>query len=309
MILTITLNASIDKRYVVAAAREGEVNRVIECAYTPGGKGLNVASAAALAGAKVMAAGLVGGYAGKYIEAELDKRGINNRFYHLDKESRSCVNIWDKEKGIQTEYLEPGFEVTQAEFETFMEQLNPLVDQADVITVSGSIPGGLDGTAYKRIIYMVKAKNKKVILDTSGELLCQGIEAKPTLIKPNIDEIKMLTGTNCDTKEELIAAAIRLYQSGVAIVVISLGAKGSVVVCGEGIYQARVPVIKAVNTVGCGDAMVAGLAAGLERQYDMVKTIKFASAISAASALREETGFFVKEDMESLLAKIKIIKL
>ena len=95
MILTVTLNAAIDKRYVVEDFKIGEVNRVKECVYTPGGKGLNVSKPASIAGAKVVATGFVGGHAGNYIEAELKPFGIESAFYHMEQESRSCINIWD----------------------------------------------------------------------------------------------------------------------------------------------------------------------------------------------------------------------
>lgn len=309
MILTVTLNAAIDKRYVVSGAKEGEVNRVLECTYTPGGKGLNVSKPAAIAGANVVATGFVGGHAGDYITDSLKPFGITSGFYRLDAESRSCINIWDQEKKVQTEFLEPGFTVSEDEFQAFMEYFKKFVKGADVVAMSGSVPKGLDGTAYQRLVTIVKDAGKKVILDTSGELLRMGIEAKPTMVKPNIDEIRMLTGSHCDSREELIDAAKQIHAKGVEVVAISLGADGSMLVCDSGVYQAIVPRIEAVNTVGCGDSMIAGFALGFEKGLSIEETLRLASAISAAAALREETGFFVEEDKEKLLPKIEIKKI
>ena len=109
MILTVTLNAAIDKRYVVNNFKTGEVNRVKECTYNPGGKGLNVSKPASIYGAEVTATGFVGGYAGAYIENALKPFGIKSAFYHVAAESRSCINIWDEVNKVQTEFLEPGF--------------------------------------------------------------------------------------------------------------------------------------------------------------------------------------------------------
>ncbi|MEG0720398.1 MAG: 1-phosphofructokinase [Lachnospiraceae bacterium] len=309
MILTVTLNAAIDKRYVVNHFKQGEVNRVLSCTYTPGGKGLNVSKPAVIAGAQVVATGFVGGHAGNYIEDSVSAFGVEPMFYRLQEESRSCINIWNDTTQQQTEFLEPGFTVTQEEFAAFQEKFASLVQKANVVVISGSVPKGLSLTAYQSLVTMVKAAGKKVILDTSGELLSKGIEAKPTMIKPNIDEIRMLTGKHCDAREELVEAAEEIYERGVEIVAISLGAEGSLVVCGEGIYQAKVPKIKAVNTVGCGDAMIAGFAIGLEENLSMEEILKKASAISAAAALREETGFFRMEDMEKMMKKIVITKI
>lgn len=309
MILTVTLNAAIDKRYVVEDFKIGEVNRVKECVYTPGGKGLNVSKPASIAGAKVIATGFVGGHAGNYIEAELEPFGIESAFYHMKEESRSCINIWDAVNKKQTEFLEPGFTVTEKDFEGFVEKFQGLVKDADVVAMSGSVPKGLDGTAYQRLVKIVKDAGKKVILDTSGKLLTAGIEAKPTMIKPNIDEIRMLTGSNCDDLDEIITAAEQIHQNGVEVVAVSLGGDGSIVVSDEGVYRAIVPKIDAVNTVGCGDSMIAGFALGFSEGLSIADTLKKASAISAAAALREETGFFVMKDMESIYPNVEIKRL
>ncbi len=309
MILTVTLNAAIDKRYVVEDFQVGEVNRVKECSYTPGGKGLNVSKPAAIAGARVVATGFVGGHAGNYIEDELQPFGIESAFYHMKEESRSCINIWDSVNKVQTEFLEPGFTVTEEDFEGFVEMFTELVKEADVVAMSGSVPKGLDGRAYQRLVAIVKEAGKKVILDTSGKLLTAGIEAKPTMIKPNIDEIRMLTGSHCDDLDEIIEAAKQIQKSGVEIVAVSLGADGSVVICDDGVYRAIVPKIDAVNTVGCGDSMIAGFALGLSEGLSITDTLKKASAISAAAALREETGFFVVEDMENISPRVEIKKI
>lgn len=309
MILTVTLNAAIDKRYVVEGYQVGQVNRVKECSYVPGGKGLNVSKPAAIYGAEVVATGFVGGHAGNYIEDSLKPFGIKSEFYHVEAESRSCINIWDEVNHVQTEFLEPGFTLTEKEFEGFEEKFRTLVTDAKVVAMSGSVPKGLDGTAYQRLVKIGKKAGKQVILDTSGKLLEMGIQASPTLIKPNIDEIRMLTGKTCNDIAEIIDAAKEIHKNGVKIVAVSLGSDGSLAVGEEGTFRAKVPKIDAVNTVGCGDSMIAGFAVGMEEGLSLPEMLKKASAISAAAAMREETGFFVMQDMEKLLPEIKIMKL
>ena len=309
MILTVTLNAAIDKRYVVEGFRTGEVNRVKECTYVPGGKGLNVSKPASIYGAEVVATGFAGGHAGAYIEDALKPFGIRSAFYHVDAESRSCINIWDEVNQVQTEFLEPGFTLTEEDFAGFEAKFRQLVQEAKVVAMSGSVPKGLDGTAYQRLVKIVKDAGIPVILDTSGKLLEMGIEAIPTMIKPNIDEIRMLTGKRCDDISEIIEAARAIHERGVKIVAVSLGADGSLAVGDDGIFRARVPKIDAVNTVGCGDSMIAGFALDLSKGLPLEETLRLASAISAAAAMREETGFFVMEDMEKLLPQIEITRL
>lgn len=309
MILTVTLNAAIDKRYVVEEFRIGQVNRVKECAYTPGGKGLNVSKPAAIAGAEVVATGFAGGHAGNYIEEALQPFGIQSAFYHLEAESRSCINIWDERNQTQTEFLEPGFTVSKEDFQGFLEKFRELANEADVVAMSGSVPKGLDGRAYQQLVKVCRDAGKKVILDTSGKLLEMGIEACPTMIKPNLDEIRMLTGKDCDKLEDMVEAAREIHKNGVELVAVSLGSEGSFVVCREGTYRAKVPKIEAVNTVGCGDSMIAGFALGMSQGLSVSETLHLASAISAAAALRKETGFFVMEDMERIRSEVEITRI
>lgn len=308
MILTVTLNAAIDKRYVVEEYRPGQVNRVKECVYTPGGKGLNVAKAAAIAGAAVTATGLVGGYSGKYIEAALSPFAIRSEFYHLEAESRSCVNIWDEKNRQQTEFLEPGFAVSPDEFAAFSEKFRELVKTASVVALSGSAPRGLPQDCYRQLVEICREADKKVILDTSGTLLEKGLEGLPTMIKPNQDEIKMLTGKECRSMEDIMEAAEKLHCGGISMVAVSLGGDGCILACKEGIYRAVVPRIQAVNTVGCGDTMIAGFALGMAENASPEEILRKASTISAASAMHEQTGMFRIQDMEQILPQVTVVK-
>ena len=113
----------------------------------------------------------------------------------------------------------------------------------------------------------------------------------------------------CDDLNEIITAAEKIHKDGVEVVAVSLGGDGAIVVSAEGVYRAIVPKIDAVNTVGCGDSMIAGFALGFSEGLSVAETLKKASAISAAAALREETGFFVMEDMKKIYEKVEIIKL
>ena len=309
MILTVTLNAAIDKRYVVENYQVGEVNRVKECAYVAGGKGLNVSKTAAIAGAEVLATGFVGGHAGAYITEAVEKQGVATDFIQVKGESRSCINIYDTVNKTQTEFLEPGVVVSEEEQRAFYLKFDQLLAKCDVVAMSGSVPKGIGTDMYPKLVAMAKAAGKKIIVDTSGALLEEVVKAKPNMVKPNIDEIRLLTGKQILGHEELIEAGIELQQSGIERVVISLGADGSLMFVEEGVYQAVVPKINAVNTVGCGDCMTAGFAISFERGMTPEEALRFASATSAASAMREETGYFETEDMKALFDQIEIKKL
>lgn len=306
MILTVTLNAAVDKLYLVEQLTDYTVMRVKECHNTAGGKGLNVSKVAALLGETVIASGFVGGHTGNSIESMLEQQGVVSRFTHTVSETRSCINVRDLSTGKHTEFLEPGAPVTENETKAFLEEFRELLPQADIVCISGSVPKGISSDFYGTLIHEAKEKGKRVVLDTSGELLIQGVKALPDLVKPNTDEIAQLLGRQVSSEEELLAAAKELKQSGISTVVISLGKEGALVVCDEGIYRGYPPKIEAVNTVGCGDSMVAGFAVGMSRGLSMKETFRIALAVSAANAMHMETGNFEQAVYEHLLPQARI---
>ena len=178
-----------------------------------------------------------------------------------------------------------------------------------MVTISGSVPKGTPPDFYGRLIRYAKERGIRVLLDTSGQLLRDGAAARPTLIKPNTDEIEQLLGAPAKSEEELIAAAEKLRDGGIEIVVISLGKDGALIACRDGVFRGVTPDIPVVNTVGCGDSMVAGFAVGLSRGYSLPETIRFAMAVSTANALTMETGYFKTEDLESLLGQVSVHKI
>lgn len=176
--------------------------------------------------------------------------------------------------------------------------------------MSGSVPKGLDGTAYQRLVKIVKDAGKPVILDTSGKLLEEGIKAAPTLIKPNIDEIRMLTGKHCDDINDIIEAAKAIHAGGVEIVAVSLGADGSLAVGDEGIFRAVVPKIDAVNTVGWWRFHDCRLCTGIKRRtFPWRRPCAEPAQSQQLQPCARRQAFFVMEDMEALLPKIEIKRL
>jgi len=300
MITTITLNVAVDKAYVIEKLERGSVMRVQKCTNTAGGKGLNVAKVAHLCGEEVQAGGFVGGHAGAYVEDLLSSEGIPACFVHTKRETRSCINVLEAD-GTSTEFLEPGEPVSEAELIEFTEKFKKMVEQSSVITISGSVPKGVPVSYYGDLIRTTREAGKKVVLDTSGQLLKEAIKACPTLVKPNQDEIEDLLGIKVNNHKELLEGAKKIHQMGIPIVVVSLGAEGSLVVCEEGCFLGKPSKIKVVNTVGCGDSMTAAFAVGLSRGYSVRETLKYATAVSAANAMTMETGSFRQEDMENNL--------
>lgn len=309
MITTVTLNASIDKAYYMKEAIEnGTVMRVAAVRNSAGGKGLNVARNIKLCGEKVLATGLVGGYNGKYLESLLKRDEIAYRFEHIQGETRSCINILDP-KFSSTEYLEPGCEVSKEEEEAFLTHFPELIQDSEVVTISGSVPKGMSKEIYKKMIEQIKAAGKQVILDTSGELLERGIEAQPTMIKPNQDEIELLFQTKIETREQVIHYAKELQKKGIPYVVISLGGDGALLVCEKGIFQGKPLKVQVENTVGCGDSMVGAFAVALYRKYEPEEALRYAVSVATANAMSPNTGDFDPKNQEEIYGKVGVIRL
>ena len=306
MITTVTLNVSLDKAYRINTVVEsGKVIRVSSCNNTAGGKGLNVSRVVDICGEKVLATGFVGGNIGNLVEELLEKDNIDNEFVHVKSETRNCINILD-ENNISTEFLESGEMIYDNEVEKFISEFDKIIDLSDVITISGSIPKGVPIDIYSTLIKMIKEKGKKVILDTSNQPLKEGIKALPTMIKPNSEEIEMLLGLSISNKTELLESAVNLHKKGIELVVVSLGKDGALLVCDEGIYHGKPPKLEVVNTVGCGDSMVAAFAVGLSRGYSYKECLKYAISISAANAMSLSTGSFEKEMAEEIYDNVEI---
>lgn len=308
MITTVTLNVAVDKLYFVDRFQIGEVNRVKECVATAGGKGLNVARIASLLGEEVIATGFIGGHSGQYAEEMLNKTGIRSDFINVLGESRSCINIIDQ-NGKSTELLEPGVAISEEEINEFKTKFKNLIGGSSVVVLSGSLPRGCRPELYAELIEIAKDKGKKVILDTSGENLKQGIQARPTMIKPNKDEIKALIGVDVNSKDDLIDAAKLLYDKGIPYVVVSMGKHGAIVVCEEGVFEGNPPDVKVVNTVGCGDSMVAAFALSFVRGYTIESALQFALVVSSANAMCKETGYLYPADLKKIMCEGKVTKL
>ena len=306
MITTVTLNASVDKAYHMAEVIEnGTVMRVAECRNSAGGKGLNVARVVKLCGSDLQATGLSGGFNGQYLEHMLEQDGIRNAFVHIAGETRSCINILDP-KYSSTEYLEPGCKVSPLEEKAFLEKFPTIIADSDVVTLSGSAPKGMSKDIYRKLVEIAKNAGKQVILDTSGQLLAEGMKANPTMIKPNKDEIEALYNIKIQNREEVIEYAKKMHEDGIKYVVVSLGGDGALLVCDEGIYHGISPKVEVVNTVGCGDSMVGAFAVALERKYTPQEALKYAVAVGTANALSPHTGSFDMFVMADLLQKVTV---
>lgn len=305
MILTITLNPSIDIRYNLSHFETGKVHRAINCEKTAGGKGLNVARVIKKLNCEVLATGLLGGKLGEDLAEKLNLQGIKNDFEKIQGETRNCINILHD--GMSSEILENGPVISEREWQNFKEKFILLTEKYKYISASGSLPAGLSQESYCELIDIANKNNCKFFLDTSGASLEKSIKAKPYFIKPNSEELEKLTGKKINSIEDVILEAKKINSEGVEMVAVTLGAEGAVLVTSDNIFIAEIPKIKVLNTVGCGDSFVAGFISGMSKNLSVAETFKLAVACSMSNALLPETGNIDNKIVEQLQKEIKII--
>lgn len=307
MILTITLNPSVDRRYTIDSFEKGQIFRTDDFQYTPGGKGINVTKVIRAFNEPVNATGFLGGRSGEYIRDKLDDMDINHNFISINGDTRSCLAILSDD-GSQTEILESGPSVSSQKASKFYESYKEMLKDSEIICASGSLPKGLPVDTYRDLIIMAKEEEKKFILDTSGEALKLGIEAGPFLVKPNKEELEDLMGCKIESQEEISKAVGYIMENGVEIVVVSLGKSGSMVFYNGYCYKVTVPDVNVVNPVGSGDSLVAGLAVSLLRDYDIETMLKIGAACGTANVMEAETGKVDMNNMKKIMTEIEIEK-
>ncbi|WP_418964992.1 1-phosphofructokinase [Cetobacterium sp.] len=305
MILTITLNPAIDVRYKID---NFEVNGVFrgKSNKTAGGKGLNVSRVLRLLGEGVEASGFLGGNSGEWISSKIKEDGVVDSFIKTDSETRSCIAILGKD--TQTEILEPGQNIPQQDIEKFLEFFKNNIHRFETICVSGSVPQGVQQDIYKTICQL--AKNKKVILDTSGKYLLDGIKGNPYLIKPNREELEGLLGRKLSTFEELLNGAKEIKSIGCKNLLVSLGKDGAIFIDeNEEVFKINIPKVEIKNPVGSGDSAIAGFAYGLNTNKTLEETLKWSMACGISNAMMEGTGTVDLNTINNLLDRITVEKI
>lgn len=307
MIITVTLNPAVDKTLTAQGLIPGRVNRMKQVSNIAGGKGINVAKILLSYGYDTAVLGLIGGYPGAFIENHMREIKACTAFTKISGETRVSTNIIGDD-GFITEILEPGPEISKTETDRFLADYKIWLEESELIVLSGSAPRGVAPDIYARLISIAKKQNKKVILDTSGELLANGVKEKPFMIKPNINELEYLVRHPVKGIEAAAEILRSLVHGGIGHILLSLGRHGLLYAkSGEAkVLYAKPPAIKVKNTIGCGDSVVASFCMSHLKGDDMPETLRLAAAISASSATRPGIADISRDTVKELYHEIKI---
>ena len=309
MIITVTLNAAIDKSLSVPSFRLGRRHRTVEQRTMPGGKGVNVARSLKTLGRPVIATGFAGGATGTRIVEALTEESILNDFVRIREESRTNTSVHDPTTGTQTEINERGPEVTAKEAELFRDKLLYLASGAEIVVFAGSLPRGLEPSIYADLIRELRRMNVTTVVDAEGEPMRQAIRAEPHVVSPNVLEAEELVGHEFHEEADRVVAVSELCDlgAGESIVTLPDGCVASLLVDGRPErHRVWIEPREAVASVGAGDAFLAGYVSARYAGSAPTECLRFGVACGAESTQRLGAGLIDPKGVERLLAEVDV---
>jgi 1-phosphofructokinase family hexose kinase len=293
MIVTVTLNAAIDRTLLVPNFQIGQRHRASIGFASAGGKGINVARALKRLGAPVVCTGLAGGRAGTLLVEDLTSEGILNDFVRIRGESRTSTAVLDPTSNAYTEINEWGPEVGEDELDTLREKLHYLTQAVDFVVFAGSLPRDVQPEIYAELIREANRRHLLSVLDTEGEALRLGIRAEPYLVSPNLREAESLVGREFGDDADLASGLDEIA---------ALGARNVIITMETGCYallredrteirlRATAPPVEAISGVGAGDTLLAGFLAARAAGRPFEDAVRVAVGAGAASVLEAGAG-------------------
>jgi 1-phosphofructokinase family hexose kinase len=311
MIITVTLNAAIDKTLAVPNFRLGRRHRAVEQTAMAGGKGVNVARTLRALGQPVIATGVAGGPTGTRIVENLTEEGILNDFVRIREESRTSTAVVDPTSGEQTEINEHGPHVSEGELELFVDKLLYLAKGAAVCVLAGSLPRGVDAELYGRIIDEMKRLGVTTVLDAEGEPMRAATKRGPDVVSPNELEAEGLVGYEFSDEEDRRSGVREMVEMGARESIMTLS-DGCLALLGDGerrVYRATLEPLEPVSAVGSGDAFLAGFVAARYGGRSHEDALRFAVACGAESTQHFGAGRVEQREVERLVPEVRVEEL
>ncbi|HSP72541.1 MAG TPA: 1-phosphofructokinase family hexose kinase [Gaiellaceae bacterium] len=312
MIVTVTLNAAIDRTLTVPNFQLGHRHRASAALTLAGGKGINVARALKTLGVPVVATGLAGGRTGTRVVEELQSEAILNDFVRIDGESRTSTAVVDPTGNTYTEINEWGPAVGDGELEILLEKLEYLAQGADMVVFAGSLPRDVAQDFYGEAIRSVNRAGVNTVLDSDGEPLHLGVEAGPYLVSPNQREAEGLVGQELNDDEDFQLALDRIREMGARNVLITQETGCLALLREDGDlhrFRATAPRLEPVSTVGAGDVLLAAFLAARVAGRPMEEALRAAVAAGAASTLDVGAGRFDPRQAARLQGSVQVTEL
>lgn len=297
MIYTVTFNPSLDYIVDVPGVVMNNINRTTGENVIPGGKGINMSVVLTNYGIDTRALAFTAGFTGEALKNLLAERNVNADYINVEN-GMTRINVKVRSNG-ETEINGKGPDIGMQHVSVLYEKLDYL-DSDDYLVLAGSIPESLPDTTYMDIMERLDYKNMKIVVDAERELVMKSLTYKPFLTKPNAKELGDMFGVTIETKEEILTYAKKLQEMGSRNVLVSMGSNGAMLLAEDGsVYEAKAPKGEVRNSVGAGDAMVAGFLTGYIETENYYEAFKLAVCSGSASAFSEE--FATREAANALM--------
>lgn len=308
MVITVTINPAMDKTIAIEDLKLGKVNRISELRFDIGGKGINVSKVLKNFGIESVATGFLGGvWKDKFIH-ELSKRDIKSDFVFVDGDTRTNTKIIDSVNKINTDINEKGPFVEDEKLNEFLCKFQNLCKKGDIVVLSGGICPGVPKDIYFKLCSLAKERGAYVVMDAEGELLKEGIKAKPNLIKPNNFELLNFVNSEDDSEENLISIAKDLNKSGIEKIMVSLGHKGALFITDNNVYKSEAIKVDVKSTVGAGDSMVAAIIYSYINKFSHTDTLKYAVASGTSTVTLEGTEACSLGEVKKYVNLVKVME-
>jgi tagatose 6-phosphate kinase len=301
-VVVVSLNTAVDVTLLVDRLQPGAIHRVLDAREQAGGKGLNVARALAQLGAEPVLLGFAGGASGTRIRQEVAELPVAARWVQTAGTSRTCYIMVDRARHESTVLNGMGPEISPDELAAMDMLLLGHMRPETLMIFSGSLPPGVPDDAYANWITRARGGGALTAIDTSGAPLAHALEAQPWLVKVTLRECQGATGR----KDDAMAAATWLLQQQIAQAVITVGPQGFAYAGSEGHLGIRPPAVEAVNAIGSGDTLLAGIAAGLLRGPSFTEAMRLGAAAAAANAATLVCDLAEASPVETLLPRVVV---
>lgn len=302
MVYTVTLNPALDYVMKLKALRTDDINRTDGEEIYYGGKGINVSVILTQLGIPNTALGFLGGFTGKKLEEMLKNDNVSCDFNYL-KNGDTRINVKIKaDKEIDLNACGP--EITKEDMQSFLKKLDG-IKSGDYLILAGSIPNTLPDDIYEQILERVGDRNINCVVDATGDLLKNVLKYKPFLIKPNHHELGDLFSVQIKSDDDIVKYSKKLQEMGAKNVLVSMAKDGAMLTDENGcVHKIGNAKGKLINSVGCGDSMVAGFTAGYIKTADYSYALRLGSACGNATAFSEKLA--TREEIERVFnAKYK----
>jgi len=309
MIVTVTLNPTVDEEFVVSEFRPGGWFRSQNAIRSPGGKGINVSLILNQLGYETAAMGFLAGFNGGYIRDVLRRERITTNFVHVKGETRTNVYIVDETGKIETGLSEPGPYVADEAYDRFLTNFKRMLKRAKLIFIGGSLPPGIPQNAYASLIEAAREMNVPVWLDAAGASLMSGLDAVPSLVKIDHRFMSKVSGISLTSLDNLIEVLTKLHDQGIKWSISSYHTYGDLFFTPEGIFLATIGRKGIVSLFGASDALIAGLIVAEEEKMDVETAIRFSLACGWEDSTHFEKGISSRKSVEEKMDMVQIEKL